>query len=152
MLPRIEQLSNGQPLSLPPLSSYPAATQERRCPRCCASIPGPQIAGALILSAAESLYEHEKLVSETQSGSCCPGDYNTDVHNPAGDITSRLSADTTTVSDQICLNLNVGMRSATQAAVVMVFMVRASWRLTIVTLVMVPLIILVCKWYGTFYR
>lgn len=31
-----------------------------------------------------------------------------------GEITSRLSADTTTVSDQICLNLNVMLRSATQ--------------------------------------
>ena len=31
-----------------------------------------------------------------------------------GEITSRLSADTTTVSDQICLNLNVMLRSMTQ--------------------------------------
>lgn len=31
-----------------------------------------------------------------------------------GEITSRLAADTTTVSDQICLNLNVMLRSATQ--------------------------------------
>lgn len=31
-----------------------------------------------------------------------------------GDITSRLSADTTTVSDQVCLNMNVMMRSLTQ--------------------------------------
>jgi hypothetical protein len=31
-----------------------------------------------------------------------------------GEVTSRLSADTTTVSDQICLNLNVMLRSATQ--------------------------------------
>ena len=40
----------------------------------------------------------------------------------AGEITSRLSADTTTVSDQICLNLNVGLRSLTQAAMVLAFM------------------------------
>lgn len=93
-----------------------------------------------------------------------------------GEITSRLSADTTTVSDQICLNLNVMLRSATQvrgwrgwagfrgllsihpidapskccvekhwtpthlhtvphlqAAMVLVFMFSASWRLTVVT-------------------
>lgn len=31
-----------------------------------------------------------------------------------GDITSRLAADTTTVSDQICLNMNVLFRSMTQ--------------------------------------
>ena len=70
----------------------------------------------------------------------------------AGEITSRLSADTTTVSDQICLNLNVGLRSLTQAAMVLVFMFKASWRLTIITFILIPLIILVCKVYGAYYR
>lgn len=37
-----------------------------------------------------------------------------------GEITSRLSADTTTVADQVCLNLNVMLRSITQAALVLV--------------------------------
>ncbi|CAL5221232.1 g3384 [Coccomyxa viridis] len=69
-----------------------------------------------------------------------------------GEITSRLSADTTTVSDQICLNLNVGLRSLTQAAMVLVFMFKASWRLTIITFILIPLIILVCKVYGAYYR
>ena len=72
--------------------------------------------------------------------------------NKTGDITSRLSADTTTVSDQICLNLNVMMRSVTQAAMVLVFMFTASWRLSVVTFVMVPIVIVVCKIYGTYYR
>jgi hypothetical protein len=35
----------------------------------------------------------------------------------AGEISSRLSADTTTVSDSISLNLNVLVRSATQVCV-----------------------------------
>lgn len=37
-----------------------------------------------------------------------------------GEITSRLSADTTTVADQVCLNLNVMLRSLTQATLVLV--------------------------------
>ena len=37
-----------------------------------------------------------------------------------GDVTSRLAADTTTVADQVCLNLNVMLRSLTQAALVLV--------------------------------
>ena len=37
-----------------------------------------------------------------------------------GEITSRLAADTTTVADQVCLNLNVMLRSLTQAALVLV--------------------------------
>jgi ATP-binding cassette, subfamily B (MDR/TAP), member 9 len=55
-----------------------------------------------------------------------------------GDITSRLSADTTTVSDQICLNANVFVRSVMQSCTVLVFMLSASWRLTVVTFILVP--------------
>ena len=69
-----------------------------------------------------------------------------------GEITSRLAADTTTVSDQISLNLNVMLRSATQAAMVLAFMFTASWRLTVVTFIMVPIVIAICKVYGGFYR
>ncbi len=69
-----------------------------------------------------------------------------------GEITSRLAADTTTVSDQISLNLNVMLRSATQAAMVLAFMFTASWRLTIVTFIMVPIVIAISKIYGGFYR
>ncbi|GFH30272.1 ABC transmembrane type-1 domain-containing protein, partial [Haematococcus lacustris] len=51
-----------------------------------------------------------------------------------GEITSRLSADTSTVSDSVCLNLNVMLRSIAQAAMVLAFMFTASWRLTVVRL------------------
>jgi ATP-binding cassette subfamily B (MDR/TAP) protein 9 len=56
------------------------------------------------------------------------------------------------VSDQICLNLNVGLRSLTQAAMVLVFMFRASWRLSVITFIMIPGIVLICKVYGAYYR
>lgn len=59
----------------------------------------------------------------------------------SGEITSRLAADTTTVTDSVCLNLNIMMRSITQAVVVLVFMVRTSWRLTVVTTTLVPCVI-----------
>lgn len=85
-----------------------------------------------------------------------------------GDISSRLSSDTTSVSDQaglaptflltvyavykiishrarspfpqISLNINVMMRSTTQAILVLVFMLAASWRLTTITFVLIPLV------------
>ena len=69
-----------------------------------------------------------------------------------GEITSRLAADTSTVSDQISLNLNVMLRSATQGAMVLAFMFSASWRLTVVTFVMVPVVLAICKVYGAYYR
>ena len=62
-----------------------------------------------------------------------------------GSITSRLAADTTTVSDQICLNINVIARSLTQAAMVLIFMVNASWRLTVVTFIMLPSTMFICR-------
>lgn len=40
----------------------------------------------------------------------------------SGEISSRLSADTTKVSDQIGLNFNIMLRSFVQAAGVLVFM------------------------------
>ncbi|KAF8073219.1 Abcb9 [Scenedesmus sp. PABB004] len=69
-----------------------------------------------------------------------------------GEISSRLSADTTTVSDSVSLNLNVLVRSATSAAMVLGFMFAASWRLTVVTFVLVPCVLLISKVYGAFYR
>lgn len=70
----------------------------------------------------------------------------------AGEITSRLSADTTTIADQISLNVNVVVRSITQAVMVLVFMMHASWRLTVVTLIMLPANIFVCRIYGGYFR
>lgn len=70
----------------------------------------------------------------------------------AGEITSRLAADTSTVSDQVCLNLNVMMRSATQASMVLCFMFAASWRLTVVTFVLVPVVLAISKGYGAYLR
>lgn len=64
----------------------------------------------------------------------------------------RLAADTTTVSDQVCLNLNVALRSVTQAGMVLVFMFAASWRLTVVTFIIIPIILVICKLYGQYYR
>ncbi|WIA09667.1 hypothetical protein OEZ85_009053 [Tetradesmus obliquus] len=69
-----------------------------------------------------------------------------------GEISSRLSADTTTVSDSITLNLNILVRTMTQAVMVLVFMFGASWRLTVVTFVLVPCVLLISKVYGSYYR
>lgn len=44
------------------------------------------------------------------------------------------------LSPQITLCMNVTMRSITQAVLVLVFMLYASWRLTTVTFIMIPFI------------
>ena len=48
--------------------------------------------------------------------------------------------------------LQVALRSLTLAAMVLVFMFDASWRLTIITFISVPCVILLCKVYGEYYR
>jgi ABC-type multidrug transport system fused ATPase/permease subunit len=53
--------------------------------------------------------------------------------------------DTHTVSDQVCLNLNVFLRNATQAGMVLSFMFAASWRLTVVTFILIPVVLLISK-------
>lgn len=69
-----------------------------------------------------------------------------------GDITSRLSSDTTLVGDQVSLNVNVFLRSLVQAIGVLLFMFLVSWQLSILAFISVPLITLLSKWYGGYVR
>ena len=69
-----------------------------------------------------------------------------------GDITSRLSADTTKMSDQISLNVNVFLRSVVQACGVLFFMFRISVKMSLVTFASVPAVVVLSKVYGAYYR
>lgn len=69
-----------------------------------------------------------------------------------GEITSRLSSDTTLVGDQVSLNVNVFLRSVVQALGVLSFMCVVSWQLSIIAFVSVPLITTLSKWYGNYIR
>ena len=69
-----------------------------------------------------------------------------------GDITSRLSADTTKMSDQISLNVNVFIRSVVQACGVLFFMFRISVKMSLVTFASVPCVVILSKVYGAYYR
>ncbi|XP_047236280.1 ATP-binding cassette sub-family B member 9 isoform X2 [Girardinichthys multiradiatus] len=72
--------------------------------------------------------------------------------NHTGDILSRLSADTTQVSDLISQNVNVFLRSAIKGTGFVIFMFRMSWKLTLVTMMGFPFIGLVSKLYGEYYK
>ncbi|XP_031572026.1 ATP-binding cassette sub-family B member 9-like [Actinia tenebrosa] len=69
-----------------------------------------------------------------------------------GEIVSRLTSDTTKISDQITLNLNVFLRSLVKGVGVCIFMFKLSWKLAIVTLIGLPIIALVSDIYGEYYR
>ena len=69
-----------------------------------------------------------------------------------GDLTSRLSSDTTLVGDQVTLNINVFLRSLVQALGVLIFMFVLSWQLTMIAFISVPVVTALSKWYGNFLR
>ena len=69
-----------------------------------------------------------------------------------GDITSRLSSDTTLVGDQVTLNVNVFLRSLVQAIGVLAFMFVVSWQLSLLAFISVPVITVLSKWYGNYVR
>ncbi|XP_034026938.1 ATP-binding cassette sub-family B member 9 [Thalassophryne amazonica] len=72
--------------------------------------------------------------------------------NHTGDILSRLSADTTQVSDLVSQNINVFLRSAIKGAGFFIFMFRMSWKLSLVTVMGFPFIALVSRVYGKYYK
>jgi ATP-binding cassette subfamily B (MDR/TAP) protein 9 len=69
-----------------------------------------------------------------------------------GEIISRLSSDTTKMSDQISLNINVFLRSIMEAAIVLALMFRLSWQLSLLSLAAMPIMTLISELYGSFYR
>ncbi len=69
-----------------------------------------------------------------------------------GDISSRLSSDTTLVGDQVTLNVNVFLRSLVQAIGVLIFMAMLSWQLTMLAFISVPVVAMLSRVYGNFIR
>jgi hypothetical protein len=67
-----------------------------------------------------------------------------------GEISSRLSSDTTLVGDQVSLNVNVFLRSLVQAIGVLLFMFIVSWQLSILAFISVPVITILSKWYSSY--
>ncbi|KAM4617028.1 ABC-type oligopeptide transporter ABCB9 [Polymixia lowei] len=72
--------------------------------------------------------------------------------NHTGDITSRLTADTTQVSDLISQNVNIFLRSMVKGTGFFIFMFGMSWKLTLVTIMGFPFIGIVSKVYGEYYK
>ncbi|XP_015221600.2 ABC-type oligopeptide transporter ABCB9 isoform X1 [Lepisosteus oculatus] len=72
--------------------------------------------------------------------------------NHTGDITSRLTSDTTQVSDLISENVNLFLRSLVKGVGYCIFMFGMSWKLSLVTLMGFPFIAIVSKFYGEYYK
>ncbi|CAM5162095.1 unnamed protein product [Eretmochelys imbricata] len=72
--------------------------------------------------------------------------------NRTGDIISRLTSDTTIVSNLVSQNINIFLRNVVKATGVIVFMFSLSWQLSLVTFMGFPIIMLVSDLYGKYYK
>ncbi|KAI6190946.1 ATP-binding cassette sub-family B member 9 [Aphelenchoides bicaudatus] len=68
-----------------------------------------------------------------------------------GEITSRLTADTQTMSDTVALNINVFLRNIVQMGGSMIFMMALCWRLSMIPFIVVPVIMVASKIFGVYY-
>lgn len=69
-----------------------------------------------------------------------------------GEITSRLTSDCTKIGDGITYNLNVFLRSIVKVIGCLFFMINLSVRLSIVTLISIPIIAIISELFGDMYR
>ena len=69
-----------------------------------------------------------------------------------GDLTSRLSSDTTLVGSQITVNVSIFLRSIVRGAGVLIFMSFISWQLTLMAFITIPAVTVLSKWYGRYIR
>lgn len=69
-----------------------------------------------------------------------------------GDITSRLSSDCKTMVDTLSLNINVFLRCSVKTIGCLVFMLKLSWNLTLVTIIGLPFGFLLGKVWGMLFR
>jgi len=69
-----------------------------------------------------------------------------------GDLTSRLSSDTTLVGSQVTVNVSIFLRSIVRGAGVLVFMFLISWQLTLMAFITIPAVTVLSKWYGRYIR
>ncbi|XP_026885088.2 ATP-binding cassette sub-family B member 9 [Electrophorus electricus] len=72
--------------------------------------------------------------------------------NHTGDITSRLTSDTTQVSDLISQNVNLFLRSFIKGAGYFIFMFGMSWKLSLVIIMGFPYIAVISQLYGEHYK
>ncbi|XP_006047264.2 ABC-type oligopeptide transporter ABCB9 [Bubalus kerabau] len=72
--------------------------------------------------------------------------------NRTGDLISRLTSDTTMVSDLVSQNINIFLRNTVKVTGVVVFMFSLSWQLSLVTFMGFPIIMMVSDIYGKYYK
>lgn len=69
----------------------------------------------------------------------------------SGDLSSRLSADTAKVADQVSLNVNVMLRSLVQSIGILIFMFFNSWKLSMTAFIAIPTVVFLSRYFADIY-
>lgn len=69
-----------------------------------------------------------------------------------GELTNRLSSDTTVLQNAVTVNLSMALRYALQALGAIVILMWTSWQLTFVMLAVVPVVVIAAAVYGRLIR
>lgn len=69
-----------------------------------------------------------------------------------GDIVSRLTSDTGKMGEQVSLNINVFLRNVVTAVGVCIVMFRLSWKLTVLSLIGIPVVAVISDVYGKYFQ
>ncbi|KAK3589119.1 hypothetical protein CHS0354_017085 [Potamilus streckersoni] len=69
-----------------------------------------------------------------------------------GDITSRLTSDTSAMGDTVSLNINIFLRNFIKGCGVVFFMFKLSWRLSVITIIGVPTVYAFTHFYGHYFQ
>ena len=69
-----------------------------------------------------------------------------------GDLSSRMTQDVQKVSDQVQLNVNYFVRNLIATIVTIAFMVTLSWRLTCLSCLSIPIVVVIAQQYGEIMR
>jgi ATP-binding cassette subfamily B (MDR/TAP) protein 9 len=70
----------------------------------------------------------------------------------SGELNSRLSADTTKVSEQLSINVNILLRETVSSISMFIFMFLMSWKLSLVTLIGIPALSEMSRHFGSIYE
>ena len=69
-----------------------------------------------------------------------------------GEVVSRLTSDISKMTEQVGLNINVFLRNCVQSTGTCVFMFKLSWKLSIVTLIGLPLVAFISEVFGNYFK
>ena len=70
----------------------------------------------------------------------------------SGQILSRLTSDIQRIADTLSISINALLRNTMTVATLLVFMFSASWRLTVVGMLVIPATLVISRVYGAFVR